>query len=241
MRLEELTTPEFVAALATCRTVVIPFGTIEEHGLHLPLGTDTFQALDVALRVAARRPLFVAPPIHYGVCRSTANHPGTLTLRTETLKALAIDLVNSLHQQGLLHIVLLSGHAGGTHNAALLDAGEQLIAMHPKLNLAVVTEYDLASRTGRHLIETLNDAHAGEIETSRLLHSRPQLVKGTSPAEMPQFPLGILVRDKCRFWPGGVAGDPGKASAAKGEAIEALVADALEELIDRLEQWRENS
>jgi creatinine amidohydrolase len=239
MRLEELTTPEFSAALATCRTVVIPFGTIEEHGRHLPLGTDTFLAYDVACRVAARRPLFVAPPIHYGVCRSTNCHPGTLTLRTETLKALAIDLVTSLHQQGLHHVVLLSGHAGGTHNAALLDAGEVLITQHAKLNLAVVTEYDLASRAGQHLIETPGDAHAGEIETSRLLHSRPQLVKGTSAAEMPQFPPGILVRDKCRFWPGGVAGDPGKASATKGRAIEDLVADALESLIDRLEQWRE--
>lgn len=239
MRLEQLTMPEFVAALATCRAAVIPFGTVEEHGDHLPLGTDTFQALDVALRVAARRPLFVAPPIHYGVCRSTSGHPGTLTLRTATLRALTIDLVSSLHRQGIKNIVLLSGHAGGTHNAALLDAGEELIAQFADLNLAVVTEYDLASRTGRHLVETQGDAHAGEIETSRMLHSRPELVKGSSPAEMPHFPAGILVRNKRAFWPGGVAGNPAKASKEKGEAIEALVADALEELLQRLEAWRE--
>jgi len=239
MRLEQLTMPEFIAALANCRTAVIPFGTVEEHGEHLPLGTDTFQALDVALHVAAKRPLFVAPPVHYGVCRSTACHPGTLTVRTSTLKALTIDIVSSLHHQGLQNIVLLSGHAGGTHNAALLDAGEELIAQFTHLNLAVVTEYDLASRSGRHLIETADDAHAGEIETSRMLYSRPELVKGRSPAEMPRFPAGILVRNKKAFWPGGVAGDPGKATKEKGRAIEALVAEALEKLLNRLETWEE--
>jgi len=241
MRLDQLTMPEFTAALADCRTAVIPFGTVEEHGQHLPLGTDTYQALDVAMRVAARRPLFVTPPVHYGVCRSTADHPGTLTLRTATLRALAIDLVVSLLDNGVRNIILLSGHAGGTHNATLLDAGEELIARFPELNLAVVTEYDLASQAGRHLVETPGDAHAGEIETSRMLYSRPHLVKGRSPAEMPHFPLGILVRNKTAFWPGGVAGDPEKATKEKGEAIEALVADALEALIDRLEVWREPS
>lgn len=239
MRLDQLTMPEFIAALQQCRSVVVPFGTVEEHGNHLPLGTDTYQALDVAMRVAARRPLFVAPPVHYGVCRSTSCHPGTLSLRTSTLRDLAIDLVSSLYRQGLRHAVLLSGHAGGTHNAALLDAGESLIEMFSELNLAVVTEYDLASSKGRHLIETPGDAHAGEIETSRILHSRPHLVKGSSAAETPQFPTGILVRNKQAFWPGGVAGDPGKASKEKGEAIEALVADELEALLERLERWQE--
>lgn len=239
MRLEELTTPEFTAALSACRTVIVPFGTVEEHGRHLPLGTDTFQALDVALRVAARRPLFVAPPVHYGVCRSTSCHAGTLSISTETLKALTIDLVTALVRQGLRNVVLLSGHAGGTHNAALLDAGETLIERYPQLNLAVLTEYDLVRETGKGIVETAGDAHAGEIETSRMLHSRPHLVKGTSPAEMPAFPVGILVRDKCRFWPGGVAGDPAKGSAAKGETIETLVADALHAFIGRLENWCE--
>ena len=127
MLIEEMTMPEFIAGLAKSRTVLIPFGATEEHGLHLPLGTDTFQAADVCRLLAERRRVFVAPAIPYGVCRSTGDHPGTISLTTETLKALAIDLVRSFYRQGLRNVVLLSGHAGGTHNAALLDAGECLL------------------------------------------------------------------------------------------------------------------
>jgi creatinine amidohydrolase len=235
MLLEEITMPEFVAGLAETRTVLVPFGATEEHGDHLPLGTDTFQAADVCRLLAARRRVFVAPSVPYGVCRSTGDHPGTVSITTETLKALAIDLVRSFYRQGLRNVILLSGHAGGTHNATLLDAGECLLRELPELHIAVATEYALAYAEGRELIETVGDAHAGEIETSRMLATRPQLVKGSSPAEVPTFPQFILVRDKRRCWPGGVHGDPAKASAEKGRGIEELVVRALGRLVDALE------
>ncbi|WP_305041010.1 creatininase family protein [Geoalkalibacter sp.] len=239
MILTEITMPEFEAALQRTRTVLIPFGALEEHGEHLPLGTDTMQAEDVCRRLAERRPVFVAPPVHYGVCRSTGCHPGTVSITTETLKALAIDLVSDLYRNGLRFFVLISGHAGGTHNAALLDAGEVLLKRLPEAQIAVITEYDLAAGEGRDLIETPGDAHAGEIETSRILHTRPQLVKGCGRAETPSFPKGILVRDKRRHWPGGVHGDPTRASAEKGFRIETLVVDALERLVMQLEAARD--
>ena len=137
MLLEEITMPEFIAGLAATKTVLIPFGATEEHGSHLPLGTDTFQAADVCRLLAGQRKLFVAPAVAYGVCRSTGDHPGTVSITTETLKALAIDLVRSFYRQGLRNVVLLSGHAGGTHNAALLDAGEVLLRELPELKIAV--------------------------------------------------------------------------------------------------------
>ncbi|MDO3379997.1 creatininase family protein [Geoalkalibacter halelectricus] len=236
MILYEMTMPEFERGLKKTRTVVIPFGVLEQHGSHLPLGTDTMQAEDVCRHLAARRALFVAPPIHYGVCRSTADHPGTISISTDTLKALAMEIVKDLYRQGLRCFVLLSGHAGGTHNAALLDAGETLLKQLPEAAIAVVTEYDLAAGEGRGIIETPGDAHAGEIETSRILNSRPHLVKGSSPAEVPSFPRGLLVRDKRRHWPGGVHGDPSKATADKGRRIEELVVDALERLVILLEE-----
>ena len=121
---------------------------------------------------------------------------------------------------------------------ALQDAGEELIAELPEINLAVVTEYDLAKVAGAHLIETPGDAHAGEIETSRIMHSHPQLVKGIGVAEYPSFPTGILVRDKRSFWPGGVWGDPTKASAEKGRILESVVADKVVELVRALESRR---
>jgi len=235
----EMTMKEFTAGLQKTRTVLIPFGSTEEHGSHLPLDTDTLQAIDVSKKLAQQRAIFVAPPIHYGVCRSSAEHPGTLSIRTETLKALTLDIVSALYAKGLRNFVLLSGHAGGTHMATLTDAGESLLQRFADLRLAVLTEYLLAAREGRNLIETEGDSHAGEIETSRLLHSHPHLVKGCAACEFPDFPRGILVRNKQKYWPGGVWGDPGKASAAKGSALETLVIQALSRLVDELEAFEE--
>ena len=83
---------------------------------------------------------------------------------------------------------------------------------------------------------TAGDAHAGEIETSRILHSHPHLVKGSAPCEFPAFPPGLLVRDKRRYWPGGVWGDPGKATADKGDRLEQLVVASLLTLVQDLER-----
>jgi creatinine amidohydrolase len=93
----------------------------------------------------------------------------------------------------------------------------------------------LAAQEGRGIIETPDDSHAGEIETSRMLHMHPQLVKGGAEREYPHFPVGILVRDKRRYWPNGVWGDPTLATAEKGARLEEAVVDALERLVDRLE------
>ncbi|GAB6081880.1 creatininase family protein [Desulfuromonas carbonis] len=235
MLITDLTMDEFTAGLAKTRTVLIPFGSTEEHGPHLPLDTDTIQAYGVARRLAERRPIFIAPPIHYGVCRSTGRHPGTLSISTATLRALVLDIAASLYAQGLRNIILLTGHAGVTHCATLTDAGEELLARYPEVRVAVLNEYQLTAETGRHLIETRNDAHAGEIETSRILYSHPQLVKGSAAEDYPNFPKGILVRDKQRFWRSGVWGNPGKATADKGKRLEEVVVAALEELVAELE------
>jgi len=237
--IEELTMPEFVAGLEKTRTVLIPFGATEEHGPHLPLSTDTLHAVEVGRKLAERRAIFIAPPIPYGVCRSTSQHPGTISLTTATLRALAIDIVAALYRQGLRNFVLLTGHAGGTHTATLIDAGETLLERFADLKIAVLTEFMLAAKEGRGLIETADDSHAGEIETSRIRHSHPHLVKGEAEREYPTFPTGILVRDKRKFWPGGVWGDPTLATVDKGRRLEQLVVEALDRFVTRLEQWQE--
>lgn len=226
---------EFEAGLQRTRTVLLPFGSVEEHGPHLPLSTDTYEACEVGRKAAERIPLFVAPPVHYGNCRSSACHPGTISISTTTLKLLFKDIVRSLRSSGMRCFVALSGHAGGAHCMALQDAGEELIAEFSDIEIAVISEYALAREEGAALIETRGDAHAGEIETSRILHSHPHLVKGTAPREFPSFPAGILVRDKRRYWQGGVWGDPAKASAEKGALLEDLVVKKLIELVTELE------
>jgi creatinine amidohydrolase len=150
-----------------------------------------------------------------------------------------MDIVTSCYRQGLRTFVLLTGHAGGTHTSTLIDAGEELLERFADIRMAVLTEFMLAAKEGRGLIETPDDSHAGEIETSRILHSHGSLVRGTANREYPEFPSGILVRDKKKFWPGGVWGDPSKASAAKGRQLEELVVDALDRFVTRLEAWEE--
>lgn len=239
MIIEEITSQDFLQGLAKTRTVLIPVGATEGHGAHLPLGTDSFQASDVCRRLSERRPVFVAPPVLYGVCRSTSQHPGTLGVSTETLKALLTDIMQALYRQGLRYFVVLSGHAGGTHNAALLDAGERLLEVLPEAKIAIVTEYDLAAGEGRGLIETVDDSHAGEIEASRMLATRPHLVKQGATKDAPHFPRHILVRNKLHFWPSGVWGDPAKATAEKGRKIEEVVVNALDRLVTELEAFKE--
>ena len=235
MLIEEMTMDEFAAGLQLTRTVLIPFGATEQHGSHLPLNTDTLEAFEVGRKLGQRRHIFIAPAVPYGVCRSTANHPGTISLTTATLRALAVDLVSSLYRQGLRNFILLTGHAGGTHTSTLIDAGEELLQRFEDIRVAVLTEYMLAAREGRGIIETQDDSHAGEIETSRILHSHPHLVKGQGVREYPTFPVGILVRDKQACWPGGVWGDPTKATAEKGARLEEAVVAALDQLVTELE------
>jgi creatinine amidohydrolase len=237
--IEDMTMAEFEQGLRQTRTIFIPVGSVEEHGSHLPLSTDTIQAYEVGKAAARRIPLFVAPPIHYGNCRSTSTHPGTISITTATLKMLIKDIVRSCHSQGLRNFVVLTGHAGGAHRMALQDAGEELLVELADMTIAVVTEYELAKNEGQEIIETPGDSHAGEIETSRILYTHPHLVKGTGVAEYPTFPLGILVRNKRKYWPNGVWGDPSKASAEKGRRLHELMVEKVVALVNALENWKE--
>ena len=234
---QDLTMPEFEAARDQLQTVILPVGSVEEHGPHLPLGTDTFHAIEVARRVAELRPVLVAPPIFYGICRSTREHPGTVSLSGDTLRALIRDLGREYYRQGLRRLVFISGHAGGTHMCALVEAGEALLEEFADVRVAVVNVLDLLREvlTARpDLIKTKGDSHAGEVETAIMLAAHPHLVKGRAPAEWPGFPKYGLVRDKRRYWPGGVWGDPGPAAAAQGEEILAAETLRLVQLIDAL-------
>ena len=238
-RWEDLAMPELEQRLKETPTVLLPVGSVEEHGPHLPLGTDAFHALEVARRVAQLRPLVVAPPLFYGLCRSTREHPGTVSLSFDTLRALVKDLGREFHRHGCRHLVLVSGHAGGTHMAALTEAGEALLAELPDLKVAVVNLLDLLREVLQEhpgLVRTQGDGHAGEVETAVMLAAYPQLVQGTAPPEWPSFPRHLLVRDKKRYWPGGVWGDPGAASAAQGEEILELEARRLAQVIAALEE-----
>jgi creatinine amidohydrolase len=140
---QDLTMPGLEALQHQTRTVILPLGALEEHGPHLPLGTDTFHALEVARRAARIHPVAVAPPLFYGMCRSTREHPGTVSISGDALRALLLDLGREFCRQGWHNLVFISGHAGGTHISAVVESAERLLAELPAVNIAVVNLLDL--------------------------------------------------------------------------------------------------
>ncbi len=238
---ENLSMPGFEALLQQTQTVILPLGSLEEHGPHLPLGTDTFHAIEVARRVADLRPIVVAPPVFYGMCRSTREHPGTVSLSGDTLRALLVDVGREFYRVGLRNLVFISGHAGGTHISAIIEAGERLLAELPEAKVAVVNLLELLREVlgeQPELVQTKGDSHAGEVETAVMMAAYPGLVHGTAAEEWPTFPKYLLVRDKRRYWPGGVWGNPAPATAAQGEAILGAEAASLAKVISKLEELK---
>ncbi len=239
--LEECTMAFFEREREGIRTVVLPCGSVEEHGPHLPLGTDTLHAVALANAVARRFPVWAAPPLWYGLCRSSREHPGTVGITSTTLRLLIQDVVEGLHRQGMRTVIVLSGHAGGTHMATLVDAAEELMDRLPDLRMAVCSVLDIGRSAWAGIQETVRDSHAGEVETSLMLHLHPEWVRGTADEAYPVFPDHILVRNKKAYWPTGVWGNPKAASAEKGARLMEASVAALGALIERLDTWQDPS
>ncbi|MEW5936363.1 MAG: creatininase family protein [Candidatus Thermoplasmatota archaeon] len=222
-----MTMSELKAALTPERVVILPIGATEEHGAHLPLGTDSLQPIYVAEEVAKRTGALIAPPLYYGMCASTANFPGTLSLSFDTLRALVREILMELVRQGARKIVVLSGHAGRLHMSALRLAAEEVVKAHD-IKLLLLSDYDIAYEL--HDIPE-GDGHAGTIETSRIMDIAPELVKGRGmrgKAEMPRFQV---LKDPERCFPSGVIGDPTIASKDKGRVWNERIVQELEKLV----------
>ncbi len=238
MLLGELTMTEFRKALRRTKTVIMPLGTVEAHGSHLPLNTDTLIIRELVKKVADRTGTFMLPPLQYGVCTSTSAHPGTIGITTSTLKSILMDVVRDAFGKGLCNFILVSGHAGGLHISAMRDASETLVRELKGVRIGAFSIYEVLGKEVAAIAETKNDSHAGELETSLVLHLAPRLVKGRAKEEYPAFPKPFAVSDKLRCWPGAVWGNPAKASAEKGEKLFDLMAEKLSELVRKVEKVR---
>ena len=236
--LENITMNEFKKYLNQTKTIVFPFGTIEEHGRHLPLNTDSFIIQEVLKLAAKRKKFFLAPIVYYGVCTTTKNHPGTISIIPETLRRLSFDLIMEAYKKGLHNFLLISGHGGSLHMSALKETAEILIEKLKGIKIAVFSPYDLLWKELSEIAETPNDSHAGELETSMMLYLSPELVKGRAPEEYPKIPKPFSVKDKVKYWPGGVWGNPKKASAEKGKKAIKLMTDKIVEILDKIEKLK---
>lgn len=205
--------------------MLVPVGSLEQHGPHLPLDTDTAIADAVARGVAARIPgAWVAPALIYGSSGEHQSFAGTISIGTEALHVVLVELVRSVRTWGA-RVVFVNAHGGNVR--ALSDAVAQLVSEgHDVAWLPCTTEE--------------HDLHAGFTETSLMLHLRPEAVRleraeagSTAPLEeiLPALVAGGVVAVS----PNGVLGDPAGADAEEGARLLSLL---VEDVHDRLARQR---
>jgi creatinine amidohydrolase len=227
-RLADITWPEVEQAVADgATTLILPLGATEQHGPHLPLGTDSLRAAALAERVAARLPgALVAPVLPVGCSDEHTGFAGLLSLEAETLAAVIVDCARRMVAWGVRKLVLLSAHGG--NGQALVLAAERLTRELPDLQLW--TPGDLLDVGGAVLAVAEREGvraeaiglHAGEGETSEVLHLRPDLVRRDQAApgftgDMAKILPWLYAVGLRPVTPSGVLGDPTDAEPARGE------------------------
>jgi creatinine amidohydrolase/Fe(II)-dependent formamide hydrolase-like protein len=242
--LGELSWPMAERRLREIDVALLPVGAVEQHGPHLPLDTDAFDADYLARRVAEAcsdpKPL-VLPLVPYGVSYHHDDFPGTISVSNEALSRLVYDIGMSCARTGVTKLVVINGHGG---NTATLQFAAQMINRDAHIFTCVDTgetsDVDLAE-----LCDTDNDVHAGEIETATSLAIRPDLVDmDAAEAFVPSFSsryLDFTTKRSVEWYArtskisaSGVLGDPTLATADKGDRIWRVMVANLVELVEEL-------
>jgi len=155
--------------------ILCPVGSTEQHGPAGPLGVDSYAAISLAEDGAKEAGVLVTPPMWFGDSPHHMDFPGTVSLRTETLVAVAKDIIHSLSRNGFKKIVFINGHKG-TNNAALITACRSLHQYElPNVLLALIDPMYLG-RGIAHIKDAV-EHHAGELEISHVWHKYPHLIK----------------------------------------------------------------
>jgi creatinine amidohydrolase len=221
---------------------VLPVGATEAHGLHLPYATDTIQVEAVAERACERAAeqgarVLLLPAIPYGVNENNLGFPWTMSLKPSTLFAVIGDLVDSAEEHAISKFVILNGHGGNEFKPLLRELFRQCSA-----RLFLIDWWTVA-REAHDAIFVSSGEHADEMETSLLLHLRPDLVDMAVAGDGATRPPRLQGMGEGWVWiarpwhllteTSGV-GDPSLASHGKGaqfiEAVAAKLADFLVEL-----------
>jgi creatinine amidohydrolase len=226
---------------------IIAVGSCENHGFHLPFGTDTFVSSMLAEQVAAQVDgLLVLPPINVGMSQHYAHFPFTLTLQPETLIAVLKDILRGVIANGIERIFIMNGHDG---NIAPIEIASRAIKLeHPTARIAAldawwVTAGKLLPKGTFEVWDGLG--HAGEGETSIGLALFPELIemehaKGVVPSLPENVDIKWLFGELTNT---GATGDPTKATAAKGEKMVAVLVEAVVKFIKEMDAcgWQYSS
>ena len=209
-------------------TAILGIGSMEQHSLHLPVETDFFFASRVSREVSERLDAMLLNPLPYSTSLEHLGFAGTVTLKPETLKAVVRDIAESVHRWGIRYLVLLNAHGG---NFCLIPAARQW-NMDKKLPHLLLVEFFF------NLSDMGDNLHAGEIETSMMLHLAPERVRAEKPDDfVPKWSRADLTHFGMRgISPTGVWGRPSRASAGKGSK---WFAEAVEYSVQRISDLKE--
>jgi creatinine amidohydrolase len=242
--IEEMNALEVRKTVNEKTIAILVFGACENHGDHMPFGSDFIFPTEIAKRLATKvNNVIVLPAIPYGVSLHHDQFQMTMSINPETLVGIISDLLSSLIQNKIRRVLIINGHDGNI--GPIEVAARSIKNKHPEMTIACLESWwILVGQLKKDLFEVWSGlGHGGEAETSAILAVRPDLVNMVSaPKEViPKLPENIRI-----FWKfdeltsTGATGAPQKASIEKGNEILQMLEDLLLSFIKEMElsDWK---
>ena len=247
-RYNRLTWEEMNDAIGMQKLVILPTGSTEQHGPHLPLDVDAFLCEAVCLEVGRRAPekVLVLPPVPYGLNLHHIDFPGTIHIEPETFIAFCLNITKSVAYHGFQKILIVNGHGS---NGPLIDLVARKTVLATESLCFATAYFSYLMAAFEEVRETETVAHADELETSLYLHLAPDRVRADRAVEGNDREGRFVSSDSTSNYPvrfsdywgrwtqTGVHGDPTKATAEKGKVLFEAAVNGLVELVDELRAW----
>jgi len=215
---------------------VLPIGSFEQHGEYLPLATDTLVACAIVQEIARNYSVRSLPPITISCSHEHAAWTGTVSISARTLYSVVLDIADSTRRSGVKCLVLVNGHGG---NYVLSNIVQEYTAIHgPTMSLFPHSkDWNLARQEAGMTTDSHTDMHAGELETSILMHVAPDVVRpGNVNADwQADDRRDLLTLGMKAYTNSGVIGFPSQGTPEKGAACLRSLAESFKTCVQAFE------